>query len=227
MTTTHRFTPFFKTVSHADRMTTQDIQDEPMLFSATIRHVLDNFDKYPVTFHVLNKILMLDDFKDLIVDQAMQGYHPVIDTKSVLLMPGMYPCIGGWHCDGVIRADQNSQPNLDTLHEPIQHFICSISDAGDGHCGTDILSRAVMLPIEEDKNIWAQVNQLVEDLEDKRVHTTKSGEIVQFDRQTLHRGTPAKVRQWRYFFRLSFHHMPAMNQERKQVQVYTDISQGW
>lgn len=221
------FTPFFKTVGHADHMTTQVIQEEQMLFGATINHVLTNFDKYPITFHILNKILMLDDFKELIVDQAMLGYHPVIDTKVVLLMPGMYPCIGGWHCDGVIRKDQNSQPNLDTLDEPIQHFICTISDAGDDHCGTDILSRKAIFSINDDENIWAQVNQSVEDLEDKRIHTTKSGEIVQFDRQTLHRGTVATVRQWRYFFRLSFYHMPAMNQERKQVQVYSDISQGW
>lgn len=226
MKTNYRFIPTFRTVDLIENTSSQLIQNEPMLYGASLRHVVDNYKRYPLTYDVLHKILQVGDFQALIVNQAQLGYHPVIDTKVVLLMPGMYPCIGGWHCDGVIRKDQHSQPNLDTLNEPIQHFICTISDT-DEHCGTEILSSNIMCSVDTTANVWAQVSNYVESIDSKEIYTTKSGEIVQFNRQTLHRGTAATVRQWRYFFRLSFYHMPAMNQERKQVQVYSDISQGW
>ena len=58
------------------------------------------------------------------------GYHIVIDTKVVMLMPGMYPCIGGWHADAIER--KNGQPDLSTLNDNKgTHFIYSASTCVD------------------------------------------------------------------------------------------------
>ncbi|AUR95550.1 hypothetical protein NVP1208B_62 [Vibrio phage 1.208.B._10N.222.52.A7] len=208
------------------------IQDEPMLYGATLKHILDNSDRYPVTFELLMKIWDTD-FESLIVQQAMLGYHPVIDTKVVLLMPDMYPCISGWHCDGVIRNERGGQPQLSTLNEDIKHFVCTISDDPQGnHTGTEFITNELTLDIDMESggNVWGKVDTAVNKALDEgniKPLVSHNGEIYQFNRPTLHRGLPATTRQWRYFFRLSFYHMPAMNEERKQVQVYIDVNKGW
>ena len=208
------------------------IQHEPMLYGATIDHVLNNRDRYPVTFEVLSQLFGAA-FTQLIASQACKGYHPVIDTKVVLLMPDMYPCISGWHCDGVIRNERGGQPQLSTLNEDIKHFVCTISDDPQGnHTGTEFITNELTLDIDMESggNVWGKVDTAVNKVLDEGVMkplVSNNGEIYQFNRPTLHRGLPATSRQWRYFFRLSFYHMPAMNEERKQVQVYIDVNKGW
>lgn len=164
-----------------------------------------------------------DDVLSDIKDHALRGYHPVIDTKVVMLMPGMVPCIPGWHCDGVIRKDDKSQPNLDTLKDPTYHYIASVS-TDEELCPTEICNSPVFIEVDEGK-VWESVNRGVIK-EDPMVLKLRSGMVTRFSRQTLHRGTAATKRGWRFFFRLSFYHMPVQNEIRNQVQVYTQ-DQGW
>jgi len=209
--------------------TSQQIQDEVMLYGATVQHIRSNKDRYPLTWKVLQRIIAHAEWDSTVQEMAELGYHPVIDTKVVMLMKGQYPCIAGWHCDGVIRKDRDSQPDLATLHEPIKHFVCTISDAGPkGHCGTEFIAQDVELKaVPEGENVWGWVNQQLGKAEHLHRYTPANGDIAMFNRSALHRGTAATKRQWRFFFRLSFYHMPAMNQERKQVQVYLDVNSGW
>ncbi len=157
----------------------------------------------------------------LVLDQASRGYHPVIDTKVVNLMPGQYPCIPGWHCDGVIRKDKNSQPQLSTINEPIHHFICTMSTSSEE--GTEIADEVIELDCDS-KRLWQSVDAQLQNYEGTKL---QNNQIATFTRDRLHRGAAAKNRCWRYFFRLSFYHMPAMNEIRNQVQIYTDINKGW
>ena len=199
--------------------TTEEIEMEPMLYGASWNYARDHGGM--LTQRVLNDIEQ--HVVKLIESHALKGYHPVIDTKSVMLMPGQFPCIPGWHCDGVIRKDANSQPNLATLNEDIQHFVCTLSTKIDL---APMLYLVDPLEVEFDKNaVWSSVNRYLGTVATQK--SLNSGQILQFNRSTLHRGTAAKARGWRYFFRLSFYHMPAMNRIRNQVQVYLTDERGW
>ena len=192
------------------------VEAEPMIYGGS----WDWTRKHggPITQAVMDKIH--SSVQRNLPIQARLGYHPVIDTKSVLLMEGQYPCIPGWHCDGVIRAAQGAQPDMSTLGEPIQHFVCVVG--GDG---TEFLVTPWLIDGVDSDNVWASVNAQIP--EDAHTHQLHSGDIVSFNRDQLHRGPAATARGWRYFFRLSFYHMPAMNVLRNQVQVYVDVGKGW
>jgi hypothetical protein len=169
--------------------------------------------------------LVMDRINESVMSQilhhALAGYHPVIDTKVVQLMPGQYPCIPGWHCDGVIRKARGEQPDLNTLNEHVMHYVCSF--CSEDTSKTSVMLDSINLDVDEN-NVWSSVNEQVKP---NRVKHLRSGQVGMFTRDRLHQGTPATKRCWRYFFRLSFYHMPAMNQLRKQVQVYTDVGKGW
>lgn len=196
-----------------------DIESEPMIYGGSWNWCQENGG--PITRQIMRRIA--DDFNAEIIRHALLGYHPVIDTKSVLLMPGQYPCIPGWHCDGVIRSERGGQPDIATIGEDIKHYICVIGE-NDGIVGTEVATNEVTLNIDPD-NVWKEVDKQMGAYQEGRV--LKSGQIAKINRQTLHRGSVATGRGWRYFFRLSFYHMPAMNRFRHQVQVYADINQGW
>jgi hypothetical protein len=210
-----------------DPASEDELKNEPMLYGASIQFAQEHGGK--ITRDITSAI-----FKRLIggeiSNHAVKGYHPVIDTKVMLLLPGQYPCIPGWHCDGVIRQSRGDQPNLKTLSENISHYICSLSSAKEAHCGTDIIAEHMAIPdknIDTDK-VWGSVNRFISQTSPRPTAIdTVNGDIYRFNRSTLHRGQQCKERQWRFFYRLSFYHMPAMNEVRQQVQVYADPSQGW
>lgn len=203
---------------HLEKTYSEDeIMSQPMVYGGSWDWMRDNGGT------IANDIMdvIRDNVIALIPDQAMKGYHPVIDTKVVQLMQGQYPCIPGWHCDGVIRAARGSQPNMATLNQHVMHYICSVSTSEYG--GTEVSTNPLEVEYDPD-NVWGSVSN---ELLYHQGEVLKSGQIAQFTRDRLHRGTPATERCWRYFFRLSFYHMPAMNEFRKQVQVYTDVNGGW
>lgn len=211
--------------------TEEDIEREPMIYGGSVEWVRQQ-KHAPITNEILSHITRERDgylwtFRDEMAAHAAIGYHPVIDTKSVLLMPGQYPCIPGWHCDGVVRQSKTAQPDLDTLHDLVYHYVATIT-AGGAHVPTELITTRIEMPDTPRENVWATVSEFVERPTTAKA-TTKSrpGCIVRFSRSTLHRGLPATERCWRYFFRLSFYHMPVMNRIRNQVQVYTDTERGW
>lgn len=214
----YKFTPNFNL---RDKVTYDKslVSEEPMLFGASWEFARKHGGV--LTNSVMDKIQ--DKVMDLSFVQATKGYHPVIDTKTVMLMPGWYPSIPGWHCDGVIRKDQESQPDLSTLDEEVFHFITSMSS--DDSCGTEIVTEEVVLDVDE-SSVWMSVDSEVEKLKPK-TFSLENGEIGLISRSTIHRCPKVEERCWRFFFRLSFYHMPVANKIRNQVQVYADINKGW
>lgn len=198
----------------------KEIESEPMLFGASWQWALDNGG--PITLDIMHEIQR--DVLILSTKQALKGYHPVIDTKSVMLMPGWCPCIPGWHCDGVIRETPKSQPDLDSLCEDVFHYTSYVSSV-NRLAPTEFIYGPQKLSIDP-KQVWGSVTKQIKE-DDERIMSYPSGVINRFTRDTLHRGTFSKERGWRYFFRLSFYHMPSMNLKRNQVQVYPKDSRGW
>jgi hypothetical protein len=194
------------------------ISDEPMIYGGSWEFCRENGGN--ITNNIMDEIQ--GDVFNEITRSALIGYHPVIDTKTILLMPGQTPCIPGWHCDGVIRKDRGSQPDLTTLNEPVYHYVSSV--ASEYISPTEILDGILVSKNIDENKVWNSVNDQVKNK--YRTSLVESGQIVKFKRSTLHRGTPTDKRAWRFFFRLSFYHMPCMNEIRKQVQVYTS-NEGW
>lgn len=221
--TQYTFNPFLEKVGQ-EAATAEEIQNEPMLYGYSIFKLLCHYRDHPLAHRILTQIMEHPKFSALVYQQALRGYHPVIDTKSVLLMKGQYPCIPGWHCDGVIRSSADSQPNLDTLDEPIMHFICTITEE-DLHIPTLVVDESVTMNIDTTK-VWYSVDRGVQAIRPS-ITVLDNGGIYQFNRATIHKGTSAEHKAWRFFFRLSFYHMPCMEEIRKQVQVYTTTSLGW
>jgi hypothetical protein len=59
-------------------------------------------------------------------------YHPEfkhvsIDSRSHMLMKGMYPCIPGWHCDDFYRESHEHQPDLANI-PPTIHYLVVLGD---------------------------------------------------------------------------------------------------
>src|SRR5690606_18875966 len=130
----------------------------------------------------------------------------------------------GWHCDGVIRDDKNSQPNLDTLNEPISHFVLTGCSA-PGACPTEYWNPTIELEFtdEEKNHVWKSLDTKIKELDNSEEgNITKSVDWAMYHmyRDTPHRGTQATKRTWRMFYRMSFYHMPCANQFRNQVVVY-------
>jgi hypothetical protein len=218
-----------------------DIKSERSIYGGSIDWTLDRGDK--ITRFVTEQILNFADFDKMVVDHALKGYHPVIDTRVTMLLNEnqnpvdlnfgdleMYQAIPGWHCDGVIRKDKFSQPDPKTVAEDIRHFICSFS-AGNHQsynrssiAPTQLIIDPLEMVIDDEKPIWAQVDAKVRESHLK-VFEPRDGDIIEFSRPTIHRSTASRGKGWRFFYRLSFYHMPAINEFRVNNNVYI-ASQG-
>ena len=152
--------------------------------------------------------------------------HYVIDTKSVMLMPGMYPAIPGWHCDGVIRNHQFAQPDLTKLNPSFKYCTVLVSSHHEGVSNTEFMQDTLVIPCDEER-VWSSVNEYIESLQNKNTFSIQDGDILEFSQATLHRTQPAFNQGWRFFFRLSEYHMPPVNKIRHQVQVYASPASGW
>lgn len=168
---------------------------------------------------------------DWLIRRAAEGLsgdwkHVVVDTRLSMLMPGMYPCIPGWHCDDFWRPG-GGQPDLENA-PPCEHVAIVL-----GGCS---LTRYVSNPIEIDTDAWDPLAEtfysfLHDELEaiEAENFAVKPGEIWRFTERTIHRGSPATHRGWRYFLRLTgSNHVEPKNEIRTQTQVYmTDPFVGW
>jgi len=211
-----------------DKFSTDDIINEPMLFSSSMEFARKNGGK--ITNTLLDKLDNLFFWDEYEIYHSEKGYVPVIDTKVVMLMKDQYPCIPGWHCDGVPREDKHSQPNMNLLNEDIYHLLCTVSDNEKGVSNTKFVKTPFSMKLNDNEKVWGQVNKKVEEyIKDGSIETmeTKDNMLYLFRRDSIHSGQPAKRNGWRFFFRLSFYHTPPKNEIRKQVQVYANPNKGW
>lgn len=151
----------------------------------------------------------------------------VIDTRVQRLMPGMYPSIPGWHCDGVPRDDYYAQPDFDLIDPSVRHYLALI--ATDKHVSnTEFLSEPIKASLDYEKGaMYKQLHQQVEAKSNTRM-TINVGEIWRFNQAAIHRTLPTATRGWRMFFRMSIYHKPPLNMQSNQQQVYLlSEENGW
>jgi hypothetical protein len=221
--------------------TEDQIKNERSVYGGSANWVMDRADY--ITKKITTSIYSLPDFDALILKHADMGYHPIIDTRVTMLLNTnhipvdlsgrdleMYQAIPGWHCDGVIRKNKNSQPCPETISENVDHFIFSCSSGMSELrplAPTQLISSKIKMDLDDELPIWEQVNSKVnENIDNLTIKEPIDGDVVQFNRATIHRSTPARGRGWRYFYRLSFYHMPANNEFRVNNNVYISYTGG-
>lgn len=204
------------------------IKAEPMFFRADAK------------FAAMHGDLLTQDF--LTAAEKLWGNLDdcIIDSRHHMLMPGMVPCIPGWHTDDAPRSKDycDGQPNIFDPEYETQHLLCVV-DAGTGSL-TEFLRGTVVLPeyyierrhAHDGINFYKTVDMLIEkegyDRDCERVQPL-SGDVVEFDVHSWHRGVPAKARGFRFFIRITRNSKHKVENElRSNAQVYiTDTSYGW
>jgi hypothetical protein len=162
---------------------------------------------------------------------AGQFKHISIDSRTHMLMPGMYPCIPGWHCDDFFRptAGQPDLANITSVAPSVHHSVIFGNNAL-----TEYVIEPMLLPdpselLETDgRPIYAVYHQMIESLHPK-TRSLEEGEIVTFGPLVFHRGVPATAPGWRHFLRVTeSNHWEPRNEIRTQSQVYlTENFHSW
>lgn len=199
-----------------------DIHKETMLFGASWDYAMVNGGM--ITRFVLRQI---DDYvMDKIIAIEKEGFHAVIDTRSHMLMKGMYPAIGGWHCDNVHRGE-NGQPDLSKMDYRLLHYVVNLSTGKEAPISaTEFITEKLELSYDPEL-VWRSISREIENKSQVETRRIPDGEIIEFTQPTLHRATPAIENGWRWFFRLSFREKAPENEIRRQVQVYASPELSW
>lgn len=194
-----------------------DISDEHMIVSSSLPYAQAYGGS--ITEEFLNKILKNENFIEDRDKALSLNFHPIVDTKVTMLMPGMYPSIPGWHCDDWIR-NENGQPQIGyekQAHE-IWHYTVSIGNADSKTSFLDSQEIDV-----DSLNVWHSVDKA---MSGKEGTTYPMGSLVRFSGDCIHTATPCKNTGWRFWMRISFSKKKPLNKMRTQVQVYSTIN-GW
>lgn len=158
-----------------------------------------------------------------------------IDTRSHMLMKGMFPCIPGWHADDFYRTEElNGQPDLDNVHEkaPSIHHLLVIGDCSR----TEFLVNDLKIPsvgvlqetIGKDQLIYQFIDEAIDAMPWEKTTLVDPGSIYTFGPTALHRGSAATHNGWRCFIRITeSNHRHTKNEIRYQTQVYTDGRVSW
>lgn len=196
------------------------IRDEPMMFSVDPAFAMAHGG--PITQEFVRKLLELEPNET----------DWIIDSRTHMLMPGWFPCIPGWHCDDFYRpAEMKGQPDL--WSPPRDHRVHVLSVVGTTAM-TEFLAQGEVVDIDptdipESENVYGACNRIIEQNTNLRRVRAVSGTMVRFDTHDWHRGMQADDSSWRFFIRASARSgRPALNEIRKQVQVYLpDVGMGW
>jgi len=164
----------------------------------------------------------------------------IIDSRHHMLMPGMYPCIPGWHTDDAPRNPNKweGQPDIFAPEYETEHLLC-VLDVGTGSL-TEFLVGDVAMPsdllthLQETKgqNFYKTADMVIEEDRSEGLYSVQgvgSGQIAEFNVHSWHRGAPAKNRGFRWFIRITRNSRHrTQNEIRSNAQVYlTDATYGW
>ncbi len=156
-----------------------------------------------------------------------------IDSRTHMLMRGMYPCIPGWHCDDFYRASKDSQPNLESVLEeaPATHYMLILGE----NSRTEFLKKDVELPSPRElleqfgdkKPFYLSYDEIIDQINPETV-LVEPKNLYSFGPLCFHRGKPATENGWRFFMRATFsNHREPKNEVRYQTQVYTMGRVSW
>ena len=192
------------------------IKAEPQLWRADRAFALDRGG--PIT----------KDFLQRLPDhgEAMK----VLDSRVHMLMPGMYPCIPGWHLDDIPRTRPDGQPDhVRPVYKSV-HYAACLGDASLTHF---IYGPLALTNVPTNRGIvYQQWHKDIEDLVNAGVVSdvaVRESELVKFGWGSFHRGEAATKHGWRMFIRASYDtDLQPMNEVRTQTQVYmTEPFVGW
>jgi hypothetical protein len=178
---------------------------------------------------------ILDQVPAAFYDEADSlGLLPNIDVRVHRLYPGDFPAYPGWHCDGEYRETYRSQPDL-TKVAPHHHLVGTVSSEPEGVSLTEFVTAPFTAHLtgepDADATLWGQVHAAVQSSPEVEVTRGADGHLFQFSSMTLHRATPAQVRGWRLFFRMSMWHKGYLGDGgriSRQEQVYQVVEgRGW
>ena len=79
-----------------------------------------------------------------------------------MLMPEFYPCIGGWHCDGVFRKNNSSQPQLKLINNNIYNYICVVPSVSN-ISNTKFINEIIDIEVNT-LHVWYSVNKFITSL---------------------------------------------------------------
>ena len=217
-----------RVVGKLSRWPAANVKSEPMLYRADPRFALANGG--PITKEFVTRLLELNEVQDLKPGEI------VIDSRVHMLMRGWFPCIPGWHQDDVPRSlgPAGWQPNYDAYNpkKPTQ-LLMAVIDAHDAptHSLTEFCTGVVDVPWPLDVSVtvygaWDSYLNSLPKLATKRI---ESGDLIRFDSNSMHRGTPAHEHGFRYFIRAFWHtHEKPANEVRRNANVYMQWSTaGW
>ncbi len=214
------FTPKHAAIAHLSASASEYIiANEPMLYSSDFKFASANGG--PLTRYAL------EEMKVRMNSVPLQGTHGwwVIDSKVVMLMPGQYPSIPGWHCDAVPREERGAQPDLTNLSSNIRHYTITVSSVPE-LSNTMFVQYPVTIDVNTNK-VWESVHAHMQRIMAHTIITYPEGTLVEFSQPSLHRATAASAQGWRWWLRCSQYYRPPINQMRNQVQVYATPGGGW
>ena len=219
MPTPYNFNLGLRDLGYLGDATQEEVQREPMLYRADL-----NFAENRGGSLVKRVLPWLDK------QWPWLWNHVSIDVKTVMLQPGWYPCIPGWHLDDFWRPE--GQPAISALGKhPSYHFMAVFGN----NSLTEFLLRPKAMPLFEGLNngraVYGRYNAWIERAENKLVKRIAAGHLYEFSCLDFHRGMPATEAGWRCFVRATFSdHREPKNLIRSQVQVYvpeTLLEAGW
>ena len=145
----------------------------------------------------------------------------VVDSKLVMVKPGWYPAIPGWHLDAAPRGE-DGLPTLQANSLNSEHIALNIGV----EVPTMYLLEELDLPeksqnSKEEGPIYKIWDRHIKNIDGLDVALSYAGDVIRFDGKSLHRCSESRVSGWRMFIRASRNtgRLPA-NEMRTQVQVY-------
>jgi hypothetical protein len=153
----------------------------------------------------------------------------LIDSRVHMLMPGMWPCIPGWHHDDVPRSREDGQPNYVTPEYKSEHCMalwgdCSLTEFAVGRADFAIPDVGEKIYKKWDKKVeyLCNVGRLTRQRAPDR-------QLVFFDWLSWHRGMPTTKKGFRFFIRATRKsRLEARNEIRYNANVYMPVlTEGW
>lgn len=224
MNKTIQFNSRYKHYKWMGLRTDKELKKEPMFFGASLWYAY--FRGGPITREFLSKV------------PGEYWRDGIFDSRLHMLMPGWYPCIPGWHHDDVMRTGRRQgQPDYIAQFARAKHMMSVISYPRNIAMPEMLTGNVEVSNPERLSKVYStwdsEINKMNPGITtNPNVTTLESGQIVEFDSHTFHRGMKAKANCWRWFGRVTINPCNMLrvyaNEMRKQVNVYMDkTNEGW
>lgn len=202
---------------HIGNFPQEIVKKEPMMFSAD------------ASFAYANGGILTREFIDNLTGEFHSNKQLIVDSRVHMLMPGMYPCIPGFHHDDVPRERSDGQPEYLNPSYKSKHCMAIF---GGGARTKFALGCAPFPEVPLNQKYYKVWHPIVQDFVELGVlkrYDANYGEMIYFDWNSWHEGTPAYETAFRFFIRASINtNRKPKNELRTQTQVYLEVPmEGW